>query len=436
MPDRPLLTPIADVARDRVLETIVRTRIVFAPLFGSLALTFAYFETSLRARATLACAVALMLSISFLEFYRFRKRGLAAVLVPLNTFMPLVGQLLIASATGGLFSPLIPIIFVVVLLTGLLTSRSSRKIALAIVTPVFWLFALVHTQGYPVDSLFPALYRGLQPVERSYAPWIAAALYTLFVTVAARVGGALQTMFEELAQQRSEERDRALSLNVEQSRTLAALTGEIAHELKNPLSSIKGLAALVAKDVSGRSSERMTVLREEVVRMQTILDEFLNFSRPLVPLTLTELDLAELAREVLELHEGSASEREVTLSLEQRGAVHTRGDARKIRQILINLLQNALEASPRGGSVEVLVEGRGESCRVSVRDRGPGVPEELRDRLFEVGVTTKEHGSGIGLVVARSLARQHGGELALKSAAASGALLLLTLPREPTGVER
>ena len=82
-----------------------------------------------------------------------------------------------------------------------------------------------------------------------------------------------------------QDRDRALAMHVEQSRALTMFAAEIAHELKNPLASIKGLGALVAKDVQGRTGERMTVLRGEVDRMQAALEEFLNFSRPLAPIS-------------------------------------------------------------------------------------------------------------------------------------------------------
>lgn len=435
VPERPHDSPsLAKHARDRALAAVIRTRLALAPVFAVLALSFVFFESTLRARATLALVICTFMVLSLYEGWRYKKHGPASMIVPISVVVPVIGQLLMASATGGLFSPLMPVLLIMVLVTGLLTELRTLALVLGLLLPSLWAFAWVHATGWPVPTLFPTLFGGAQALERTSAPWIAVSLFTLFIAGAARSGRALQHIFEALAEERGKERDRTLALHVEQGRVLATLTGEIAHELKNPLSSVKGLAALIAKDLTGRASERMAVLREEVTRMQTILDEFLNFSRPLVPLSITSVDLHELSLEVVRLHEGIASERDVTLEVEREGDGRLLADPRKIRQILINVLQNALDASPPGSTIRVRIEAEGKARHVLVCDQGPGLSEALGDRLFEVGATTKEHGSGIGLVVARSLARQHGGDLTLRAGAGSGTVARIVLPCEPKGV--
>lgn len=420
---------LARKALDFTLATALRKRLYIAPVMGSLALTFAFLEPSTWRRVALGCAVGALFSLSLIEFLRYRRHGLAAVMVPVNVFVTIAAQLALMSATGGLFSPAVVAVLLMLVLTALLAEPRTLAGAWFLIVPWFWVLALVHAYGAPVPSLMPEQFGGAQPFERTWAPWLAAGLYTIVFSVAAKVGQGLQNVFEDVFVETVEERDRSLALHAEQSRTLTLLSSEIAHELKNPLASIKGLAALVAKDCEGRAAERIAVLRGEVERMQTILDEFLNFSRPLVPLHLAETNLSVLAHEVARLHEGSAEERGLAIEVEAPEHAEIACDARKVRQVLINLLQNALDASPRGARVTLRVETSDKSLSTSIIDRGHGLAPELRTRLFEAGVTNKAHGSGIGLVVARALSRQHGGEVTLSENPSGGVIARLELPR-------
>jgi two-component system, NtrC family, sensor histidine kinase HydH len=245
---------------------------------------------------------------------------------------------------------------------------------------------------------------------------------------ASGAGGAIRWSFERIVRRALAAQQESLEAHAQRAQELTAMSAEIAHELKNPLASVKGLANLLASTApEGKVSERLAVLRREVDRMQAILDEFLNFSRPLVPLALGQVELGALCRETAALHEGLARERDVELRVRADG-VSARCDPRKVKQILMNLVQNALDASPRGAAVEIAAEAGPDGARVRVLDRGAGVEASIEGALFSPGATTKPSGSGLGLTIARALAQQHGGDLALARREGGGTVAELRLP--------
>lgn len=165
--------------------------------------------------------------------------------------------------------------------------------------------------------------------------------------------------------------------------------------------------------------------------MQSVLEGFLNFSRPLSPLALTETESGELCREVAVLHEGLAHSRGVSIEVEADD-VTVRGDPRKMKQILINVVQNAIEASSQGDSIVIECTKENGCAVIAVLDQGQGLDASLGN-VFEPGVTSKASGSGIGLTIARALARQHEGDLELRRREPRGMVAVLRLPLEGPG---
>ncbi len=416
--------------RDRVFAKMVRLRLLLVPVLSAVVLLFAFFEPTMWRRALILTTVVALFAVSIVEWIRYRRSGIGTLTVQMNMSLMALAQLGFAFASGGLFSPLTPALLSISWLTAMLLDRGTLVFVLACIQiPAMWAMAWIHASSMPVATLIPVMFGDAGALEDGPAPFLAASFYTVAVVAAARVGLVVRSNLVQLVDEALSERDRTLALHADQNRALTTLSGEIAHELKNPMTSVKGLAALLAKDVEGKSAERLAVLRREVDRMQTILEEFLNFSRPLVPLSLSETDLGQLARDVARLHEGSAAQHAIHIVVHEAETVWLRCDARKVRQVLINLVQNALESSEPGSEVALRVERTADGGRVVVLDRGNGIDAAIGERAFEAGVTTKEHGSGLGLAVARSLARQHGGDIDLSPRDGGGARAELTLPR-------
>ncbi|GMV15939.1 MAG: HAMP domain-containing protein [Myxococcales bacterium] len=207
----------------------------------------------------------------------------------------------------------------------------------------------------------------------------------------------------------------------------------VAHEIKNPLAPIRAavetLRRLRARDDPAFDEyfdEATRTVLEEVTRISNIVSEFTRFAR-LPPPNPAPTELAEVAKKVVNLHASSGAELELVVS--QVPIVNA--DADQMVQVLTNLIQNAIDAAKARPDPRVTVELRPhgpDRVVLSVRDNGPGVPPELRDRLFEPYVTTKPEGTGLGLAIVHRIVVEHGGEILHADAAGGGALFTVILP--------
>lgn len=333
-------------------------------------------------------------------------------------------------ATGGFDGPLLPIAIPLVFFIGSLGKTRALISTAGSFAALVLALALISKQQWLPDAL-PAVFGGGANVPQSPALLYTRAGVMLFLIVwAALMAHLVRTTFRETLEQGLMARDEFLEGQEAHTQELMALTGELAHELKNPLASIKGLAILLGRDIKeGRTAERLSVLQGEVDRMESTLQSILTFSRPLLPLTESEVDLSELCVSVISMHEGMAHVGQVGLNLVNPMPIVVRCDSRKMKQVLTNLLQNAIEVSPGGSNVQITLASTGEGgARIEILDQGPGISPRLKDRLFEPGVTDKEQGSGLGLALARGLVQQHGGKLSLIENPDGGCTAVVTLP--------
>ena len=212
---------------------------------------------------------------------------------------------------------------------------------------------------------------------------------------------------------------------------LQSVGAKVAHELKNPLASIKGLCQLVARTPnSDRTQERLAVVASEISRMETILGEYLSFSRPLEDLNPESIDLTAIAQDVIEVLAGRADQAGVGLALAGNEA-RAEGDPRRLKEALINLVSNAIEATPDGGAVALRVTRTPAAVTLAVVDTGRGISAEDLERLGTSFFTTRPGGTGLGVVLAQSVITQHGGTLQYASHVGRGTTATITLPITP-----
>jgi signal transduction histidine kinase len=240
---------------------------------------------------------------------------------------------------------------------------------------------------------------------------------------------------EELAQayrqlQASFERLRLL----DRLSALGALSAGMAHEIKNPLGSILGAIEILESGVPPDDEKRefVSILKKEVRRLSDIVTRQLDMVRP----ARSERGLrsiGEIAGSVVRLTEREAERKNVKIRLSVEDSLPVvLVDGQQIRQAVLNLVINAIQALKDGGEVSVRVDAGDGRIRVTVEDNGPGLPNVDPARLFEPFFTTRPQGTGLGLSIAFQIADQHGGDLRADNRKEGGARFCLELPLEPS----
>jgi signal transduction histidine kinase len=206
---------------------------------------------------------------------------------------------------------------------------------------------------------------------------------------------------------------------------IGRLAAGVAHEINNPLAVILGYARLLGKRADDGVRADLQVIEDETLRAKGIVDGLLDLSRPVV-VQPEAVDLRALCDEALARLSGTP----LLAGVEARvtGAGRAAGDARKLRQVVLNLVKNAAEAAGQGGRVEVEVSAGEEGAAVTVSDSGPGLTDEVRERLFEPFFTRKDGGTGLGLAVSKGIVEAHGGRLEADRAPMGGARFTVRLP--------
>jgi signal transduction histidine kinase len=240
--------------------------------------------------------------------------------------------------------------------------------------------------------------------------------------------------YDRVAVELGTRREELCSESEDRTREIEGAAAHLAHELKNPLASIKCLSAHLARAAEDpRTAERLAVVSAEADRMESIVDGFLSVSRGLGELSVGPTFPLELASELKLLLDIRAAEAGVTLEVVGRAGLQIEADAKKLRRVLFYLVVNAMQASSPGKTVtiQIVAPPEGGPVIIDVMDRGEGMCPEVLRRIGRPYFTTRPGGTGLGVAVARALVEQHGGRLEYESAPGRGTTARVELPRCP-----
>jgi signal transduction histidine kinase len=249
-------------------------------------------------------------------------------------------------------------------------------------------------------------------------------------------GAGISALFR--AQARYHERVHALERRLMRQERLAALghlAAGVAHEVRNPLNAIgMGIQRIEGEFAPAQASEEFhtlcRIIRGEVARLNTIVQEFLTLART-PTLQRESIAIAALLQEVASLMQAEANARSVRLTVQVPGPLPALLlDRQQMKQALMNLLLNALQATPPGGSVQVTADAGAKEVRITLADRGSGIAPEMLERIFDPYFTTKQEGTGLGLPIALQIIQAHGGTLDVRSILGQGTTVEVHLPSE------
>lgn len=220
---------------------------------------------------------------------------------------------------------------------------------------------------------------------------------------------------------------------------LGTLAAGVAHEIRNPLTAIKFRLFSLKKAMPPPllDNDDLQVIASEVNRLERITKGFLLFARPSEP-EFAPVDAGSLLQEVADLLGADLARRAISLVRDAGPEVVVRGDRQQLLQVLINLTQNAAESIDRNGTItwraRMRVARRERRLvhlvTMEITDTGPGIPPEVRERLFDPFYSTKAGGTGLGLSIAERIVSKHGGVLEYQTSSQGGAMFLVTLPAE------
>jgi two-component system, NtrC family, sensor histidine kinase HydH len=419
-----------EALRRRIFDEIgvaaARWRLAWILPFNVMIVTLLVVRGESATRAVVQAATVFCIAVGFVARTRWNNRGLRVA----TFLMGAINFLVLIATTGGMASPLL-IMAGVMISSAAMASPDPRWLQGALfITLLAGFVGLALLSRTEIGALTgPLATQALFASPDYVAIGVLAAAFTMIGVY--RMGCVMSRGYERAALELAERREAMCSEGEGRSRALEGMAARLAHEVKNPLAAIKGLSAHMARNTTdAKSAERLAIVAAEADRLQAIVEGFLSFSRGLEDLKVGPVKPRDVVHELGVLLETRAEEAGVTLQVTGDADLVLDADARKLRQALLNLVLNAIQASPREGVVGLSVTRDCGGVRITVRDEGVGMTADVLDRIRKPYFTTKEGGTGLGVAVARGLIEQHGGQLEYRSTPGKGTTAVVTLPMQ------
>ncbi|WP_291318995.1 ATP-binding protein [Desulfonatronospira sp.] len=228
----------------------------------------------------------------------------------------------------------------------------------------------------------------------------------------------------------SQKKEHAARIEAERLAAIGRVVSEIAHDMKSPLMAIGGFASQVSRNLpeDADSNNKLQIVIQETRRLEAMVKEMLEFGKP-IELVLSRTDLNELAEKTAEALEPVASKEGVKLKIEpDRSLPAMNLDGAKLRQVLTNLITNAIQACAAGEEVLVRTRSSDAEALVEITDQGCGISEEDREKIFQPFFSTKKQGTGLGLANVKRIVEAQGGKVTFHPNKDKGTTFVITVP--------
>jgi len=283
---------------------------------------------------------------------------------------------------------------------------SSVTVSIAFIPHVFHRWGQIHLQT--MDALFEIL------------------LYN----IVAWVSGALVESERKQRAKLKEAQEELIQAN--KFKVLGELASGMAHEIRNPLGSIQGSLEILREDYKegDKKAEFLNILFKEIKRLNRVVTDFLSYARPTQP-ALVDCDLNQLISESISIIKPEADKKQIRLNLHSVSKLpQIQADSSQLKQALLNLLLNSLQAIEKSGEISITSETSNGWISVTIKDSGPGISPENLSRVFTPFFTTKNEGVGLGLGIVERIVRNHRGKITVESQFGQGTTFTIRLPQK------